>query len=157
MTTCIKEKNFSPIPAIVFERYVSYVSNNNLGTPNDDSAYCYIKFKDGDGDIGFLAGDTTTLTDLTMKYWYKSTDGTFLPRDSKPATLAMDTLFYTYRVPNITPDGQYKALDGEITIKLRTQPLYYPSDKVVKFDIILTDRAGHKSNMVETNEINVNP
>jgi hypothetical protein len=146
LTSCVKEKQFSPIPAIVFEKFVEY--------GHSDSADCFIKFKDGDGDIGIFSSDNFSPDDLKMKYLYKDSNGNFVPVDSSFGTAQFDTLFYSYRVPNITPDGQYKALDGEIKIKLRSAPIFGPQD-IVKFEITLTDRAGHRSNMVTTNEITV--
>lgn len=148
MSSCVKEKSFPPQPVIEFKKFTLY---------GNDSADCIIKFKDGDGDIGILEGDTISDDDLKMKYFYKASDGTFQPYDEDPGTAAFDTLFYSYRVPNITPDGQYKALDGEIKIKLRAAPLFNPTHTLVKFEITLTDRAGNKSNMVTTDEITVNP
>lgn len=144
MTSCVKEKSFPVEPIIEFKEYVKY---------GLDSANCIITFKDGDGDIGVLAGDT--IPDLKMKYLYQGSDGVFHPYDGIMGTSSFDTLFYTYLVPNITPDGQYKALDGEILIKLRSHPLYNPLHHVVKFEVTLKDRAGHSSNMVTTNEINI--
>lgn len=147
-TSCVKEKQFPPQPVIEFEKFVSY---------GNDSADCFIKFKDGDGDIGILPGDAISEDDLKMKYLYKHpTTGIFTPIDSSFGTAPFDTLFYSYRVPNITPDGQYKALDGQIKIKLRTSPLFGPHT-IVKFEITLKDRSGNKSNMVSTNEITVIP
>ena len=69
----------------------------------------------------------------------------------------MDTLFYSYRVPNITPDGQYKALEGTIKARLRSAPLYYPTHQTIKFEIRLRDRAGNLSNIVTTNEFDPTP
>jgi hypothetical protein len=144
LVSCVKEKNFPPEPKIEFMSYTSY------GT---DSADCIISFKDGDGDIGIQQGDTTSKDDFQLKYLYKGTDGQFHPFDAIDSTAAMDTLFYSYRVPNITPDGQYKALEGQIKAKLRSSPVYFPEHHIVKFDIRLRDRAGHLSNIVTTNEI----
>ena len=84
---------------------------------------------------------------------YKGTDNLFHPFDAIDSTAVMDTLFYSYRVPNLTPDGQYKALNGDIIAKLRVPPIYVPGHTIVKFEITLTDRAGHKSNIVTSNEI----
>lgn len=148
ISSCVKEKSFPPQPVIEFKKFTLY---------KNDSADCIIKFKDGDGDIGIFEGDTISEDDLKMKYLYKASDGTFQPYDENPGTLQFDTLFYSYRVPNITPDGQYKALDGEIKIKLRAAPLFNPAHTVVKFEITLTDRAGNKSNMVTTDNITVSP
>jgi hypothetical protein len=143
LSSCVKEKDFPDEPVIEFKEYLSY---------GPDSADCIIKFKDGDGDIGLLAGDS--IADLRFKYFYKDTlSGQFLAYDYSIADTTFDTLFYEYRCPNLTPDGQYKALDGEIKAKLRAAPLYGLGHTVVKFEITLRDRAGHVSNMVSTNEI----
>lgn len=142
--SCVKEKNFPPEPKIEFVSYTTY------GT---DSADCIISFSDGDGDIGILEGDTASEDDYQLKYLYKGTDGQFYPFDMIDSTAAFDTLFYSYRVPDITPKGQYKTLEGQIKAKLRSSPVYFPGHTVVKFEIRLRDRAGHLSNMVATNEI----
>jgi hypothetical protein len=149
LSSCVKEKTFPVQPIIEFKDYIEYVSTET------DSADCIITFKDGDGDIGIYEGDTAAQNDLKMKYLYKDIDGIFKPYDAIDTTTAMDTLFYSYRVPNLTPDGQYKALNGEIKVKLRAAPLYKPGHQTVKFEITLRDRAGHLSNMVSTNEITV--
>jgi len=147
ITSCVKEKNFPPEPKIEFLKYVKY---------GLDSADCIISFKDGDGDIGIKQGDTITKNDFMMKYLYKGLDGEFHPFDLIDTTPAvMDTFFISYRIPYLTPDGQYKALDGEIKAKLRVPPLYVPGHTVVKFEIFIRDRAGHVSNRVQTNEINL--
>ncbi|HLC82378.1 MAG TPA: hypothetical protein VJI69_01015 [Bacteroidia bacterium] len=148
LSSCVKEKNFPTTPAIEFLYFTQY-------TP--DSAGCVISFKDGDGDIGIMDDDATTPNDYMLKYLYKDTDGTFKPFEIPNTTPTFDTLFYSYRVPNLTPEGQYKALDGEILAKLTAAPLYYPSHTIVKFEIQLRDRAGHLSNKVMTSEIIVNP
>jgi hypothetical protein len=145
ISSCVKEKHFPPQPAIQFERFVTY---------GNDSADCFITFQDGDGDIGIQQDDHTSPDDLKMKYLYKDANGIYVPVDSSFGTPQFDTLFYSYRVPYVTPNGQYKALDGEIKVKLRAAPIFGPHN-FVKFEIVLKDRAGHKSNMVTTNEIAV--
>ena len=149
LSSCVKEKDFPVTPTITFLYYSAYTN---------DSADCVIAFKDGDGDVGILDDDETTPNDYRLKYLYKDPiDGVFKPFDAIDSTAAMDTLFYSYRVPNLTPEGQYKALDGEIRAKLRAAPLYYPLHTIVKFEITLRDRAGHISNKVMTSEITVTP
>jgi hypothetical protein len=147
---CIKEKQFPREPIIEFQDFINYVSPR--GTV--DSADCIIKFTDGDGDVGLMEGDTSSPANLRLKYLYKNlTDGKFYPMDGIDSTTVLDTLYFDYRIPNLTPDGQYKALDGSIKAKFRTSPVFYPGHKVVKFEIVLRDRAGNKSNMITTNEI----
>ena len=142
LNSCVKEKDFPVVPSIEFKGYTMY---------GKDSADCTIKFKDGDGDIGSGDGDSTLA--LKMKYLYKGTDNLFHPYDYDLTDTVFDTLFYAFKVPYLTPDGQYKALDGEIMTKLRAAPIYAPMHHVVKFEITLMDRAGHISNTVSTNEI----
>ena len=145
--SCLKEKNFPKEPVIKFKRYVKL--NNGL-----DSATCTISFTDGDGDLG----SEETNNDFKMVYMYKGIDGLFHYYDESPSTPSFDTLMNTYKVQNITPDGQYKALEGEIMAKLGSPPagpIYVPSHTVIKFKITLRDRAGHLSNEVETDEINL--
>jgi hypothetical protein len=152
ITGCVKEKQFPSQPIIEFQEFISYVGKNNTV----DSADCIIKFTDGDGDVGLSKEDTVSPPNLRMKYLYKNlSDGNFYPVDAIDSTTVLDTLFFNYRIPNITPDGQYKALDGTIKTKLRTSPVFYPGHKIVKFEIMLMDRAGNKSNKVMTNEITV--
>ena len=147
-SSCVKEKNFPTTPSIEFVEFVKY---------SDDSADCIISFKDGDGDIGILEGDTASDDDYKLKYLYKGSDGFFHPYDAIDSTAVMDTLFYSYRVPNITPQGQYKALEGTIKAKLRSAPLYVPAHTTVKFEIRLRDRSGNYSNIVTSNEITTTP
>ncbi len=147
LSSCVKEKDFPTTPQIEFLYFTQY-------TP--DSAGCVIKFTDGDGDIGILDGDETTPNDYVLKYLYLDTaDNTFKPFELPNTTPTFDTLVYSYRVPDITPDGQYKALDGEILAKIYSSPLYWPLHTIVKFEIQLRDRAGHLSNKVMTREIAV--
>ncbi len=148
MISCKKEKSFSPKPVIEFKDFTSYGS---------DSANIMISFRDGDGDIGIFEDDTTSKDDLSLKYLYKDSTGNFIPYDATFGTPQFDTLFYSYRVPSITPNGQYQALEGDILIKLRAAPLYNPTHSFVKFEITLTDRAGNISNTVSTKEIPVTP
>lgn len=143
--SCVKERELPPQPSIEFVRYTAF---------GRDSADCVISFKDGDGDIGILQGDTVSADDFRLVYFYKDlSTGQFKPFDVNPTNTTFDTLTYSYRVPYLTPDGQYKSLEGEILAKLRAAPIYYPTHKIVKFEITLRDRGGNVSNKVITNEI----
>jgi hypothetical protein len=144
LTSCVKEKSFPPEPKIEFLRYQKYGS---------DSADCVISFKDGDGDIGLLEDDTVSPDDLKMKYLYKDANGNFQPYDAIDTTPVMDTLFYSYRIKDITPEGQYKALEGEIKARLLSHPIIFPFHSVVRFEIRMRDRAGHWSNTVTSSDI----
>lgn len=142
VSACEKEKQLPVEPKITFKEYIAF------GT---DSADCYISFEDGDGDIG--SSQDSKKINLKMLYLYKNNNGAFVPYDAIPGTLAFDTLYFDYTIPYASSEGQFKALEGDILIKLRSAPLYHPLHKMVRFDITLWDRAGNKSNTVSTNEI----
>lgn len=146
--SCISTTTYPPIPVIEYKDFVKYGS---------DSAHFIFSFKDGDGDIGFEQGDTLPpfnpssiyYFDLYMKYYYKLPDGSFSVYVFPGTT---DTLAFTFRIPNITPKGQNKVLDGSITTKL-PKPYWKTPHKVIKFEAFIFDKALHKSNVITTPEI----
>lgn len=147
MSACINRTEYSPIPDIAFKDFVKR---------GNDSADFIITFKDGDGDIGLNQWDTTgdfALTspyyyNLVMKYFYKKTDGTF----EQFVLPGGDTLVYKYRIPDIRPKGQNKALAGEIMVNMLA-PYYYPGHTTIRYDVYIYDRSLNKSNVVSTPEI----
>ncbi len=155
--SCVKEKLFPVEPSIEFKQFNKFSANAVL-----TRAECIIKFKDGDGDIG---GDSTGIPELKMVYLgdsvnqdpqsvnYGKLTGIFVPHDQN-TTAGFDTTIYYFRPVDITPKGQYKALEGEILIKMAAP---FAFDPVFKYAITLHDRAGHLSNMVYTNEITNTP
>jgi len=54
-----------------------------------------------------------------------------------------------YRIPNITPEGQNKILEGEIDIDLQF-PILSNEFDTCKFSIQIWDRAQNGSNVAET-------
>ena len=176
-SSCVKEKSFPVEPVIEFKDYSHIILKNHAGGdsiyyghPYIDTAYCTIKFTDGDGDVGNAGGGTSGVPDFKMVYLYEEDgsvmpyeNGKFYPYDADANPLnGFDTLMFTYQVPYLTPIGNYKSLIGEIKAKIKGAPIYtfpnrFPQDtlRVVKFYITLRDRAGHISNGVYTNEITV--
>ena len=152
LVSCLKREEFPPNPLIEYSEFVKY------GT---DSANFVFTFTDGDGDIGLDEGDTTGsfapgqpyYYNFVMTYYYKDASGNFVPYDANPATPGvMDTLMYRYRIPDITPEGQNKVLDGEMRIKLLA-PYYGLGHQVYKYDAYIYDRSLQKSNVIITPEL----
>lgn len=147
ISSCIKKDEYSPIPSIAFKDFVK------RGT---DSADFIITFKDGDGNIGLNQWDTTGNFaptspyhyNLVMKYFYKKADGAF----EQFVIPGGDTLVYNYRMPDITPNGQNKALAGEILVGM-IAPYYYPGHTTIRYDVHIYDRELNKSNVITTPEI----
>ena len=124
-TACIKREKLNTIPRIEFISFTRDLENNK--------DYILFSFTDKEGDIG----------NVLLKYYVKTDTGYEL--------LAIPDFFYEIR--NISTE-QDKATQGEISIIL--EPLFYPPNvAVVKFTIYLDDLAGHRSNPIETPDIQV--
>ncbi len=145
-TGCIKEKIFPAEPSLEFKEFVKYDSVQG-GVLTLAAADCILKFKDGDGDLG---GDDAKA--IVMKYLYKNTDGNYVYYDANGANPGFDTLMAYYKIPDVTPQGQYKALEGEIKVKM-TAPIAAPFHSFFKYEITIRDRAGNISNVATTDEI----
>ena len=138
---CVKKKTYSTTPEIEYKAFYPYVG---------DSADFVIKFMDGDGDIGVGQDDTTKT--LYVNYYYKDTvTGKYVGYYS---TFLNDTVKTGYIVKKPTDAYTGKAISGEISVRLQQ---YRHSKKIkhVKYVSYLLDRAGHKSNVITTPELNV--
>ncbi len=132
--SCLRPPEFSETPVIEF---VSI--NSTLIQQEIDSIKMVISFKDGDGDLGSMVNDTSTNCFITDH------------RPGKP------DYTYTYKIPFITPKGTTKDISGTVTINLPgiTCIPFQDTDSVI-YKIVIIDRAGHKSNEVQTPVIVVN-
>lgn len=139
--SCRKLEEIPPIPAISLE------SLEITG----QSALLTLSFTDGDGDLGLSEGDTLApfnfgsehYANLKIKY-YELQSGMWVLNDSAG---------FEYRIPNLTPEGQIKTLEG--TIEVAIEPFYFalpsiaPAD-TFRYAISLFDRALQESNVIET-------
>lgn len=152
LTSCLKRKDYPPTPVIEYTDFIKYGS---------DSAEFIFHFTDGDGDVGLSEGDTTgefsrgkrTYYNLIMTYYFKDTSGNFVPFDRKPSSPdTLDTLVYAYRIPDITPIGQNKVLDGEMRVRLMN-PYFDSRHRAFRYDAYIYDRSLKKSNVIQTPEL----
>ena len=158
--SCVKKKDYPVAPVITFKEISSKMDTTAGGVTQLKGIDIVIKFTDGDGDVGVAAGDPLPDLKLVYQYEYLAADNSykFKPYDMSTSS-GFDTLSFPYRIPNITPDGQYKALDGEIKIQLRGFPLVplYPmvplQGSKFRFAIIMRDRANNYSDWIYTDEI----
>ena len=143
-SSCLKKKEFPLEPQITFGSFV--VHDDGLG------ADLTVNFTDGDGDIGLEDFDTVAPYNLGSEYYYNMyldyyelINGEWVLRELNPP--------FAYRVPSITPSGQNKALEGEISVDL--SPIYYDPTgaDTIKFMVRIIDRALNVSNEVESDII----
>ncbi|MBK8341523.1 MAG: hypothetical protein IPK99_16790 [Flavobacteriales bacterium] len=141
---CLKTDEFPEEPIIGFKEFKTF----------GDSAALTITFTDGDGDIGLGQGDTLPPFD-TMPFVFnlfveyeELQNGVWVP------FTGFTFPFLHQRVPLITPTGQNKTLEGEITYRFTDWPTIpnTPWD-TVRYTVKLVDRALHESNTVRTDEI----
>lgn len=137
---CVKKTTYATTPEIEYQAFYPFVG---------DSADLQIKFKDGDGDIGVSASDTTRT--LWVTYYYKDTI-TQKYRAYTACPNNCDTLRTGYIVK--APKDSYagKPISGELNARLQ-QFRHSKKIKNVKYVIYLFDKAGHKSNVITSPEI----
>lgn len=157
-----KEKEIYPvIPFIKFKD--AYVVKDSTGEPS--LIGLIINYRDGDGDIGLSAGDTFAPFNIVqlepngpnVNYFYNNLYIDYLEKDGdtyqyvvKP--FSTDTLRKSTRVMNLTPDGKYKAIRGDIDIQF--EPSLYPDRRdTIKLKVKLIDRSLNISNEIETPDI----
>ena len=136
---CVKKTTYSTTPEISFNSFSPYVG---------DSADIDINFKDGDGDIGVSSSDSTRT--MWINYYYKDT--ITLKYVAFCYGCGTDSLKTSYVVR--APKDSYlgKPISGEIIVRLQQ---YRHSRKIknIKYVVYLFDKAGHKSNVIETPEL----
>ena len=124
---------------------------------NDSLIVLVIGFQDGDGDIGLTSSDTAAPFNFGSAYFH-NLPVTYLVVDASGAFIELkDQLGAPYgnqheRIPVLTPAGKYKAIKGNISIKLSANPLLSKPDSL-KLKIALIDRALNVSNTIQTETI----
>ena len=147
------EVSFSNVPEISLNE-VSLLQDT-LG--NDSLIVLVIGFQDGDGDIGLTSSDTAAPFNFWSAYFH-NLPVTYLVVDASGAFIELkDQLGAPYgnqheRIPVLTPAGKYKAIKGNISIKLSANPLLSKPDSL-KLKIALIDRALNVSNTIQTETI----
>ncbi len=142
---CKKESNISKIPELKFKEYKIF---------GGDSLQVTVSFTDGDGDVGLNDEDTNgsfspssfAFNNLFLYYQVMSDDSSFNYFQYN-IDGGVDSLKWRYRFKSITPAGQKKVLEGDITATLLA-PYKWPTHTNYRYQIFLLDRALNKSNVV---------
>ncbi|MDJ1467847.1 hypothetical protein [Xanthocytophaga flava] len=150
---------FSDTPKITFDK----IDIRQNPTARIDTLRISLKFQDGDGDIG---SDTKADTSKWNFFFtpYKKFRGEFV-------TVIIDSAskndFTRGTIPVLKPDGRKGPIEGTITwiIPAITQVEEFPLtpedsmkflfNDIVKFKVKIKDEAGHFSNEVESDEVQI--
>lgn len=145
-TGCKKADEYPIEPVITFKSLTTVKDANGF----DTQGILEIEFTDGDGDIGLNASDTSSpytgeYSNNVHAVFYQFVNGSWAP---------WSQFDDRSRIPVITPEGSQKAIRGVI----RKDHIGFPlslSNRRIRFDVYIYDRALHRSNVVTTDEISV--
>lgn len=148
VVSCLKPKQYPVEPIIEFSKFQR----------NGNELYLYINFTDGDGDIGLGENENQPPYNPEGNFYYnyfaeyyEKVNGLWV----RGTNVNGDPISFNYRIGMLTPQGNNKALRGEIRIHIT--PTYYnpfsPHSDTVMFKIRIADRALNLSNQIETPEI----
>jgi hypothetical protein len=153
--SCTEKTEFSEIPFIQFTKFEQL--KNAAG--KDSIGILKLYFTDGDGDMGLSSADTLPPYNKGSLYYYnffityfEKQNGVWTKVVLPPPFPGADTLTNNSRIPNLTPTGQNKSLEGEISMQLFTNNPFSPYD-TIRYDVRICDRALNMSNLVQTSEI----
>ena len=133
---CQKKFGGSSTPAITYKSV-----SPKVAVEAHDTVLINLSFIDGDGDLGPTSPQDTTANVFVVD---KRSGNSHLP--------------FTYRLPNITPAGNNKAIKGDIELRLALpfRRINHPLD-TARYTIQIADRAGHRSNVITTDEVIIRP
>jgi len=133
-----------PDPEFPIEPYLEYKSFMEDGQP-----IMIFKFTDGDGNVGLNQQDTFPPFNATsnpvnlyhwnlwMKYW-EMINGEWVEIPLIPEAAY-------FRIPRLDPQGQNKALEGEVIVDMTGWYPLTPAD-TVRYSFVLIDRDKNHSN-----------
>ena len=154
-SSCSDKAEFPATPFIQFTKF------EQLKSVDGKDSVCILKlyFTDGDGDMGLGAADTLAPFNKGSLYYYnffityfEKQNGVWTKVVLPPPFPGADTLTNNSRIPNLTPTGQNKSLEGEISMQLFTNNPFSTFD-TIRYDVRICDRELNMSNLVQTLEI----
>jgi hypothetical protein len=154
LLSCSREQTYPVVPYLEFKSYA--VSSDNT------QGLFTVSFTDGDGDVGLDDTDTISPFDTSNYYYNNFFINVFVKKNGlynyltvfNTQTQNNDTIIFKYRIARINPVSSNGSLNGTIqtAIDISLMAPYLKGDTIV-FRAFLYDRALHKSNVVQSNDI----
>ena len=127
--SCTKDETLSVVPAIEFQNINPLIAQEYI-----DDIIITISYTDEDGDLGENSPDINNL----------------FVEDSR------NGIVYHYRIPQLAPNGNEIAIEGNFNIKINGTGITNSSNsQQVNYAIYVKDRAGNKSNTITTSNITI--
>ncbi len=143
---CTEKEEYPPEPQLEFVNFVSYRTYEDV----DSLGILTISYIDGDGDLGVPFYDTS----INFFVSYYIMDNGQLKRGTRynPTTGEIDTINFNARIRVLAPENYEGWIKGQIedTINPLSDPTSSKLLDTIMFEAHVIDRAGNKSNMVQT-------
>ncbi len=136
---CTPDPVYPAIPALTFKEFIQ--------PSGSDTLIVVYSFTDGDGDIGLPPTDPDT--NMVMCVYTQDGLGVFHPLLNINTQDPLDSIIYTYRIPNLTA-GQ-AGLEGDIYLTLGNKWLI--GRDTLQFNTFLLDNSDNRSNYVRTQSV----
>lgn len=144
---CLKRGSFPDEPYMEFKSF----------TGDPDNAIMTFRFTDGDGNVGLGSSDTLPpfqpSNDPLNLYHWNLWIKYYLKVNGEWQEVPLDPNSTYSRIPRLDPEGQNKALEGEVIIDMTG---WYPlvcTDESARYGVILIDRDLNHSNEAFSDEI----
>ena len=99
VSSCMKKEVYPDVPVIAFQSFVEEFDTGKYAT----RGYLTITFKDGNGDIGLLPGQTQPPFDSGSPYYYNYIIDYYEKQNGSFVKL-VTTVPFSARIPYLTPD-----------------------------------------------------
>lgn len=150
ITSCIQFQKFPPEPIIEFVSFYKIPTTTGI----DDQGTLTISFTDGDGDVGLDEDQTEPPFDTSSIYYYNIFIKYFEKQNGEYVEVEL-TPSNNGRFPNLTPEGEQKALQGDISVDLYINNPLSAFD-TIRYEVYIVDRALNHSDTITTPDIIVN-
>mgnify|MGYP000936424893 FL=1 len=144
--SCKESENYPVVPQLTFESFTNLRTYAGI----DTMGIMILSFTDGDGDLGLADYDTST--NFFVKYFVMNNGLLEEGTRYNPVTGQSEPINFNVRIPNLAPDNYKGWLKGQIedTISPLRNATSSKTWDTVMFRAWIFDRAGNKSNEIET-------
>lgn len=141
--SCEDDNNFSDIPYLEYRGHEFKVKDEQRFIEME------LYFNDRDGNIGLEPEDTLSPFNPGSKYFNNLWVWVYIVRNGVQRSALADTsVSFSGRIPNLTPQGQNKSLEGTIYFDITTEG-FAPGDTLL-YKFVLLDRDLNRSDTAVT-------
>ncbi len=162
-SSCLREPEWSSTPVIKFEKIekITKVTNDGFGGKTKlDSVIMFIRFQDGDGDLGVTQAEVVA-SPAKYKDFRNFEVAVMHKKNGKFDLITFTPPLGGLMNFNFNPDRKTGAIEGSISYSTQFvyafykgySPRFTPNNDTLKFQIFIRDNAKNVSNTVETDPI----